>query len=160
MGNIFKLGTKYSEPLGATYLDQNGREQPIIMGSYGIGPARIAAAAIEQYADEKGIIWPVSIAPFQVHLVLVQPADSQQSAMAEKLNADMMAAGLEVLYDERDISPGAKFADAELLGCPVRVTIGKRAAADGMAEVQIRSGGRSEERRVGKECRSRWSPDH
>ncbi|GBE57411.1 proline--tRNA ligase [bacterium BMS3Abin01] len=141
VGNIFKLGTKYSEPLGATYLDQNGREQPIIMGSYGIGPARIAAAAIEQYADEKGIIWPVSIAPFQVHLVLVQPADSQQSAMAEKLNADMMAAGLEVLYDERDISPGAKFADAELLGCPVRVTIGKRAAADGMAEVQIRSGG-------------------
>ena len=141
VGNIFKLGTKYSEPLGATYLDRDGREQPIIMGSYGIGPARVAAAAIEQSADEKGIVWPVSIAPFQVHLVLVQPSDSQQAAMAEKLNADMMAAGLEVLYDERDISPGAKFADAELLGCPVRVTIGKRAAASGTAEIQLRRGG-------------------
>lgn len=141
VGNIFKLGTKYSEPLGATYLDEYGKERTIIMGSYGIGPARIAAAAIEQYADEKGIVWPASIAPFAVHLVLVQPKDSAQAAMAEKLYTDLSAAGIEVLFDERDISPGAKFADAELLGCPVRATIGKRSAAEGMVEVQLRSGG-------------------
>lgn len=141
VGNIFKLGTKYSEPLGATYLDEDGKERPIIMGSYGIGPARIAAAAIEQGADDRGIVWPLSIAPFAVHLVLVQPKDSGQAAIAEKLYTDLSAAGVEVLYDDRDIGPGAKFADAELLGCPVRVTIGKRAVKDGAAEVQLRGSG-------------------
>jgi prolyl-tRNA synthetase len=141
VGNIFKLGTKYSEPLGATYLDESGKEELIIMGSYGIGPARIAAAAIEQGADEKGIVWPSSIAPFHVHLVLVQPRDSRQAAMAEKINTDLTGAGLEVLFDERDISPGVKFADAELLGCPLRVTIGKHSAAEGTAELQLRRDG-------------------
>ncbi len=141
IGNIFKLDTKYSEPLGAKYLDVNGKEQTIIMGSYGIGPARIAAAAVEQLSDEKGIVWPVSIAPFAVHLALVQPADSQQTAIAEKLYAELMAADVEVLLDDRMVSPGVKFADAELLGCPLRVTIGKRSVADGAAEVLIRRGG-------------------
>ena len=141
IGNIFKLGTKYSKPLGATFLDENGKEQNIIMGSYGIGPARIAAAAVEQLADDKGIVWPVSIAPFTIHLALVQPADSQQTAIAEKLYSELMAAGVEVLLDDRDISPGVKFKDAELLGCPLRVTVGKRAVADGNVEVQARGGG-------------------
>lgn len=141
VGNIFKLGTKYSDPLGATYLDEDGKEHPIIMGSYGIGPARIAAAAIEQGSDDKGIVWPASIAPFSVHLVLVQPGDSSQAAIAEKLFSDLRAAGIEVLFDDRDIGPGAKFADAELLGCPVRVTIGKKSVKDGAAEVQLRESG-------------------
>ncbi|MHB9112421.1 MAG: proline--tRNA ligase [Thermoleophilia bacterium] len=141
IGNIFKLGIKYSDPMKATYLDVNGKEQKIIMGSYGIGPARIAAAAVEQLADEKGIVWPASIAPFSIHLVLVQPKDSQQTAMAEKLYADLMAAESQVLFDDRAISPGVKFSDAELLGCPIRVTIGKRSVADGTVEVQLRGDG-------------------
>ncbi|MHB1325083.1 MAG: proline--tRNA ligase [Thermoleophilia bacterium] len=141
IGNIFKLGTKYSEPLGATYLNESGKEQNIIMGSYGIGPARIVAAAVEQLADEKGIIWPVNIAPFAIHVALVQPADSHQTAIAEKLYADLMAAGAEVLLDDRAVSPGVKFKDAELLGCPLRVTIGKRTVAEGSVEVQVRRGG-------------------
>lgn len=149
VGNIFKLGTKYSEPLNATYLDENGKEHPLIMGSYGIGPARIAAAAIEQLADEKGIVWPAAIAPFEAHLVLVQPADNQQSAIAEKVYSQLMANGVETLIDDRDISPGVKFADAELLGCPVRVTVGKRTVSSGQVEVQIRRGGEEHEFEIG-----------
>ncbi len=141
IGNIFKLGTKYSKPLNATYLDETGKEREIIMGSYGIGPARIAAAAIEQLADERGIVWPAAIAPFAVHLVLVQPQDSQQAAMAEKLYADLMGAGIDTLLDDRKISPGVKFTDAELLGLPIRIIIGKRAVAGGRLEVQSRRSG-------------------
>jgi len=141
IGNIFKLGTKYSEPMNATFLDENGKEQKIIMGSYGIGPARIAAAAVEQLSDEKGIAWPASIAPFSIHLVLVQPKDSQQTAIAEKLYSELMAAGAEVLFDDRVISPGVKFKDAELLGCPVRATVGKRSVAESKVEVQLRGSG-------------------
>jgi len=140
IGNIFKLGTKYSEPLGASYLDEDGKEKPLIMGSYGIGPARVAAAAVEQLADEKGIVWPAAIAPFEVHLVLMQPGDADQTAMAEKLYRNLSANGIEVLLDDRDIRPGAKFADAELLGCPLRLTIGKRSVADSTVEVQVRRG--------------------
>jgi prolyl-tRNA synthetase len=140
IGNIFKLGTKYSKPLGATYLDEDGKEQPIVMGSYGIGPARVAAAAVEQLADGKGIVWPLAIAPFAVHLALVQPADSQQKAVAEKLYAELMSRGVEVLLDDRSVSPGVKFAEAELLGCPLRVTVGKRTLAENAVEVQIRRG--------------------
>ncbi|MHB1390750.1 MAG: proline--tRNA ligase [Thermoleophilia bacterium] len=140
IGNIFKLGVKYSGPMGANFLDENGKEQPLIMGSYGIGPARIAAAAVEQLADEKGIVWPAAIAPFETHLVLMQPADEEQAAIAEKLYRHLSAAGVEVLLDDRDIRPGAKFADAELLGCPIRLTIGNRSLAEGMVEVQVRRG--------------------
>ena len=140
IGNIFKLGTKYSKPLGATYLDEDGKEQPIVMGSYGIGPARVAAAAVEQLADDKGIVWPLAIAPFAVHLALVQPADGQQKAIAEKLYAELMSRGVEVLLDDRSVSPGGKFAEAELLGCPLRITIGKRTLAENAVEVQIRRG--------------------
>ena len=141
IGNIFKLGVKYSQPLGASYLDERGKEKPVIMGSYGIGPARVAAAAIEQLADEMGIVWPPAIAPFAAHLVLVQPADSRQAAMAQKLYSELMSSGIEVLLDDRAVSPGVKFAEAELLGCPVRVTVGKRAIAGGAVEVQLRRGG-------------------
>ncbi len=141
IGNIFKLGTKYSEPLGATYLDPDGVEQPIVMGSYGIGPARIAAAAVEQGNDEAGIVWPRAIAPFDVHLVLIGAAGTPQAELAERLFGELTELGLAVLLDDReDKKPGEKFVEAELLGCPVRVTIGKRTLPDGPLEVQVRRG--------------------
>lgn len=141
VGNIFKLGTKYSVPLGATYLDAEGKERPVVMGSYGIGPARIAAAAIEQGADESGIVWPKAIAPFDVHLVLIGDADTPQGGYAEGLFAELTGLGLEVLFDDRaGMSPGEKFVEAELLGCPLRVTVGKRTLPDGPLEVQVRRG--------------------
>ncbi len=140
IGNIFKLGTRYSEPLGARYLDEQGREQLVWMGSYGIGPARIAAAAVEQYADEHGISWPRAIAPFAVHLVSVGKAGSPERDAAERLYAALDAAELEVIYDDRDAGPGEKFADAELLGVPLRLTVGRRALESGVAEAQQRRG--------------------
>jgi prolyl-tRNA synthetase len=139
-GNIFKLGTRYSEPLGATYLDENGREQFIVMGSYGIGPARITAAAIEQYADEQGISWPRAIAPWDVEIVAIGKAGTPEREAAEKLYEELEQAGLKVLLDDRDAGPGEKFADAELLGVPLRVTVGKRALESGRAEAQARRG--------------------
>jgi prolyl-tRNA synthetase len=140
VGNIFKLGTRYSEPLGATYLDEDGTEKHIWMGSYGIGPARILAAAVEQYADEAGIAWPKAIAPFDVHLVtLGKPGEPAREA-ADKLYEELKQAGLDTLYDDRESSAGEKFADAELLGCPIRLTLGKRGVEAGEVEVQIRRG--------------------
>jgi prolyl-tRNA synthetase len=140
VGNIFKLGTRYSEPFGATYLDENGVAQPIWMGSYGLGPARITAAAIEQFADEKGISWPRAIAPFDLHLVALGREGSEERALGERMYEELQATGLKVLYDDRDAGPGEKFADAELLGVPVRVTVGRRTLADGEVEVQVRRG--------------------
>ncbi|HYM56793.1 MAG TPA: proline--tRNA ligase, partial [Solirubrobacteraceae bacterium] len=126
VGNIFKLGTRFSEPLGATYLDESGRSQLIWMGSYGIGPARIAAAAVEQYADEQGIAWPRVLAPFDVELVGLGREGTEERAVADRLYGELSAGGLDVLYDDRDAGPGEKFADAELLGCPLRLTVGRR----------------------------------
>jgi prolyl-tRNA synthetase len=140
VGNIFKLGTFYSERLDATYLDESGRQQAIWMGSYGFGPARAAAAAVEQYADEQGISWPRTIAPFDVHLVTLGKAGSEERVLADSLYTNLYAAGLQVIYDDRDAGPGEKFADAELLGCPVRVTVGRRSMAAGELEIQIRRG--------------------
>src|SRR5579864_174095 len=140
VGNIFKLGTRYSEPLGARYLDESGSEQLIWMGSYGFGPARATAAAIEQYADEHGISWPRSIAPFDVEIVVLGKEGAEERAVADRLYDDLRATGLETLYDDRDLNPGEKFADAELLGCPLRLTIGRRALASSEAEVQVRRG--------------------
>jgi prolyl-tRNA synthetase len=146
IGNIFKLGTKYSEPLGATYLDENGQEQLIVMGSYGIGPARVAMAAIEQGHDDNGIIWPTGIAPFDVHIVLIGDADSPQGAYADMLWAELSDIGLEVLLDDRpDLRPGEKFVEADLLGCPVRLTVGKRTLPDGQLEVMVRRTGEKSE---------------
>jgi prolyl-tRNA synthetase len=140
VGNIFKLGTRYSEPLGATYLDEGGEERPIVMGSYGIGPARIAAAAIEQYADEHGISWPVSIAPFDVHLVGLGKPGTDEHGLAERVYGELTDVGLEVLYDDRDLRPGEKFVEAELLGCPLRIVAGKRSLESGELEAQVRRG--------------------
>jgi prolyl-tRNA synthetase len=141
VGNIFKLGTKYSVPLKAMYLDEDGQEKPVVMGSYGIGPARIAAAAVEQGHDKDGIVWPQSIAPFQVHLTVVNVRDAAMAGIAEQLYTDLTRAGLEVLYDDRDERPGVKFKDADLLGMPLRVTVGSRAVKDGVVEVRRRRGG-------------------
>jgi prolyl-tRNA synthetase len=140
VGNIFKLGTRYSEPLGATYLTQGGVAAPVWMGSYGIGPARIAAAAVEQFSDQQGISWPRAIAPFDVHLVTLGKAGSEELAVSERLYEELLADGVETLYDDRDASPGEKFADAELLGVPLRVTVGRKALAAGELEVQLRRG--------------------
>jgi prolyl-tRNA synthetase len=140
VANIFKLGTRYSEPLGARYLDEQGKEQPIVMGSYGIGPARIVAAAIEQFHDEQGIAWPRALAPFDVELLTLGKEGEEARAVADRLYDELRAAGLDVLYDDRDGSAGEKFADAELLGCPLRLTIGKRGLEAGQVDAQIRRG--------------------
>jgi prolyl-tRNA synthetase len=139
VGNIFKLGTRFSEPLDATYLDESGNEQLIWMGSYGIGPARICAAAVEQFADEQGISWPRSLSPYDVHLVGLGKPGTEEHALAERLYGELREAGLDVIYDDReDLGPGGKFADAELLGCPLRLTAGKRSLASGELEAQVR----------------------
>jgi len=138
IGNIFKLGTTYSIPLGARYLDEGGKEQPVVMGSYGIGPARVAAAAIEQLSDADGIVWPWSIAPFHVHIVVVSGRDAEQVRAAEAIYAACGQRGLEVLLDDRDERPGVKFKDADLLGIPVRVTVGNALARDGVVEIRTR----------------------
>jgi prolyl-tRNA synthetase len=144
VAGIFKLGTFYSEPLGATYLDEGGAERPIVMGSYGIGPARIMAAAIEQQADERGIVWPRSIAPWQIHLVGLGRAADDTTAAAERIYDELRASGADVLYDDRDAGTGEKLTDAELLGCPLRLTVGPRALAEGMIEAQLRKSGAEE----------------
>lgn len=146
VGNIFKLGTRYSVPLGATFLDENGKEQPVVMGSYGIGPARIIAAAAEQFADEKGLAWPMPLAPWQVHLVSLSKPDEEERAAADRLYEELLEAGLEVIYDDRDAGPGQKLTDAELLGCPLRVVVGRRGLADGIYEGSERRSG--EEHRI------------
>jgi prolyl-tRNA synthetase len=140
VGNIFKLGTRYSEPLEASYLDEHGAEHPVWMGSYGIGPARIVAAAVEQFADEHGISWPRSLAPFAVHLVALGKSGTPERDAADELYATLCDGGVEVLYDDRDLAPGEKFADAELLGCPLRLTVGRRSLESGEIEVQKRRG--------------------
>ncbi|MFT4048394.1 MAG: proline--tRNA ligase [Solirubrobacterales bacterium] len=141
IGNIFKLGTRYSEALGATFLDEEGKEHPIVMGSYGIGPARVAAAAVEQLADDAGIVWPKAIAPFDVHLVVLgKDPNGPERTAADKLYDELRASGVDVVYDDRNGGPGAKFADAELLGCPLRITLGGRSLESGELEVQVRRG--------------------
>ncbi len=137
VGHIFKLGTHYSEPLGATYLDESGRERPIVMGSYGIGPGRIMAAAVEQNHDEQGIAWPRPLAPFDVHVVALPGLEAQ----ATEVEAALAGAGHEVLVDDRDQRAGEKFADADLIGCPVRITIGRKTLEDGSVDVRERATG-------------------
>ncbi|HEV7563695.1 MAG TPA: proline--tRNA ligase [Solirubrobacterales bacterium] len=141
VGNIFKLGTRYSDPLGASFLDENGKERAIVMGSYGIGPARILAAAIEQRADERGIVWPASIAPWAVHLVSLAKAGEPEREVADGIYEALLGAGVETLYDDRDAGPGEKLTDAELLGCPLRLVAGRRGLAEGIVEASERAGG-------------------
>ena len=141
VANIFKLGTRYSAPLQATYLDEGGSENDIVMGSYGIGPARIVAAAAEQLGDGKGLCWPKAIAPWTVHLVSLSKPDEPERATADGLYEELLQAGLEVLYDDRDAGPGQKLTDAELIGCPLRVVVGRRGLADGIYEASERRSG-------------------
>jgi prolyl-tRNA synthetase len=145
IGNIFQLGTRYSEPLGASYLDESGVERPIVMGSYGIGPARIVAAAIEQRADERGIVWPTALAPWQVQLVSLAKTGESEREAADSLYEALCNGGAEVLYDDRDAGPGEKLTDAELLGCPLRVVVGRRGLAKGVVEASERAGGAEHE---------------
>ena len=142
VGNIFKLGTKYAAALGASYLDESGVEHPIVMGSYGIGPARTMAAIVEQHHDEHGIAWPRSVAPYGVHIVALPGLEEQAGALADRLEAQ----GHDVLLDDRDARAGEKFADADLIGCPVRVTVGRKTLEDGAVDVRERATG--EESRV------------
>jgi prolyl-tRNA synthetase len=146
IGNIFKLGTKYSMGLGAMYLDEQGQQKPVVMGSYGIGPARICAAAVEQRHDADGVVWPWAIAPFQVHLVPIAGKDGAQTAAAEAIYRELAEAGFEVLMDDRDERAGVKFKDADLLGCPIRVTVGQGLVKEGVVEVRERPS--REDRRV------------
>ncbi|HEV7484004.1 MAG TPA: proline--tRNA ligase [Solirubrobacterales bacterium] len=145
VGNIFKLGTRYSEPLGATYSDEDGVERPVVMGCYGMGPARIIAAAIEQGADERGIVWPLALAPWQVHLVSLAKAGEPEREAADRLYEELREAGIEVLYDEREAGAGQKLTDAELLGCPLRIVVGRRGLANGIVEASERAGGAEHE---------------
>lgn len=138
VGHVFLLGTRYAEPMGATFLDEQGATRTMEMGCYGIGITRIAAAAIEQHHDGGGIIWPMSIAPYQVALLSLGAREAAVAGAADQLYEQLLALGVEVLYDDRDERPGAKFADADLLGIPLRVAIGKRSVKDGVAELKWR----------------------
>jgi len=140
LGHIFKLETYYSEPFGATYLDESGHEQLLVMGSYGIGPARTMAAIVEQHHDEQGIVWPASVAPYDAHVVTLPGLDAQGDDAAAALETG----GLEVLLDDRDQRAGEKFADADLIGCPIRVTVGKKTLDDGAVDVRDRGTGKEE----------------
>ena len=145
VGHIFNFGSFYSEPLGATFLDEDGTEKPLLGGSYGIGPGRVMAAAVEQHHDEHGIRWPAELAPYDVHVIALAGAEE----IAERAAAAFDAAGKDVLLDDRDQRAGEKFADADLIGCPIRVTAGKKSLEDGAVDVRDRSTG--EERRVAVE---------
>ncbi len=144
MGQVFKLGTRYSETMGAYFLDADGKQQPAVMGSYGIGTERLLAAVVEANHDERGIIWPAEIAPFHVHLVALQPQREDVGAAAEKLYDHLRSNGADVLYDDRDETPGVKFNDADLLGMPLRVTVSPRNLDKGSVELRVRGGDENE----------------
>ena len=146
VGNIFQLGTRYSEALGASFLDEQGRERPVIMGSYGIGVGRLLACVAEEHHDENGLSLPVTVAPYQVHLVSLAKSEGPALSAAEALYEELTSAGVEVLYDDRGENPGVKFNDADLIGCPLRVTVGDRGLKKGTLEVKLRGdSGRGEE---------------
>ncbi len=139
VGQVFKLGTKYSKSMNCTFLDEQGKEQPMVMGCYGIGVTRTVAATIEQNYDADGIIWPWPIAPFQIHLLSLDPANPEVSSLADQVEKELEAAGFEVLHDEREgLSPGAKFKDADLLGFPLRILVGARGLKEGLIELRDR----------------------
>ena len=140
-GQVFTLGTKYSKALGATFLDENGREQPMVMGCYGIGVGRTMAAAVEQNNDENGIIWPKAIAPFEVVVVPVNAKNEEQLQLAESIYAELKKAGVDVLLDDRKDRAGVKFKDADLIGYPLRITVGPKAVAEDVVELKIRRSG-------------------
>jgi prolyl-tRNA synthetase len=140
VGHVFKLGTRYSEAMNATFLDENGKSKPMIMGCYGIGVSRTLAAVAEQFNDENGLIWPTNIAPYQLHLIAVNMKDDSQRSLAEELYADLLDSRYEILFDDRHERPGVKFADSDLIGLPFRITVGKK-AVDGIVELRVRKTG-------------------
>jgi prolyl-tRNA synthetase len=142
VGHIFKFGDRYSTPLGATFLDEDGRVKPLVGGSYGVGPARVMAALIEQRHDEQGIMWPAAVSPYDVHVVALSGVEEPAAAVERALEA----AGKRVLLDDRDQRPGEKFADADLIGVPLRVTVGRKTLEDGAVDLRDRATG--EERRL------------
>ena len=144
VGQVFKLGTKYSESMGAYYKDENMKDHPIVMGCYGIGVTRTLAAVVEQNHDENGIIWPMSVAPYHVIITVMKPDDETQAKVADEIYSKLMSAGAEVMLDDRKERPGVKFKDADLLGIPIRITVG-RGAADGMVEYKLRRDADKEE---------------
>ena len=146
VGHIFNFGSFYSEPLGATFLDEDGQEKPLLGGSYGIGPGRVMAAIVEKHNDEYGISWPASVAPYDVHIVAIGAAGAEAMETADGIVAALEEAGRSVLLDDRDERPGEKFADADLIGLPTRITAGKKTVEDGAVDVRDRATG--EERRV------------
>src|SRR5213592_2467589 len=146
LGHIFKLGTFYSEPFGATYLDEDGQEKLLVMGSYGIGPARTMAAIVEQHHDDNGIEWPAAVAPYDVHVVVIPGMEEHAQSVAGALSA----AGLDVLVDDREARAGEKFADADLIGCPVRVTVGRKIAEGGTVDIRQRAKGEDNAVSVGE----------
>ena len=139
VGHIFKLGAVYSAPLDATYLDEQSVEHPLVMGCYGIGPGRVLAAVVEQRHDERGIVWPASVAPYDAHVLSLGGGSDDVAGLAADVAQELSAAGRDVLLDDRDARPGEKFADADLLGCPLRVTVGKKSLDDGSVDVRRRS---------------------
>ena len=138
MGQVFKLHTKYSQALDATYLDENGQEQLMVMGCYGVGVSRTMAAAIEQHHDADGIVWPASIAPYQVVIVPINTKDEPQMTMAEQIYRELSAAGVEVVLDDREERSGVKFKDADLIGYPLRITVGPKALKENCVELKVR----------------------
>jgi prolyl-tRNA synthetase len=144
VGHIFNFGSRYSEPLAATFIDEDGAEKPLIGGSYGVGPARVMAAVVEQRNDEHGIVWPKSIAPYDVHVLALHGGSDEVLAEAEKVVMALGEGGVDVLYDDRDERPGEKFADADLIGSPARVIVGKRTLEDGAVDIRTRDGAADE----------------
>jgi prolyl-tRNA synthetase len=157
VGHIFKFGSRYSEPLEATFLDEDGVEKPLIGGSYGVGPGRVMATIIEQHHDENGVVWPDSVAPYDVHILALHGGAEEVLAEAENIAVALDEAGLDVLVDDRDERPGEKFADADLLGCPLRVIVGKKTLGDGQVDVRRRDGSR--EGRVPASEVVKWAQD-
>jgi prolyl-tRNA synthetase len=142
VGHIFNFGDRYSKPLNATFLDEDGQERPLLGGSYGIGPGRVMAALVEQrHQDEKAMAWPAAVAPYHVHLVALAATGEGVLELAEKAASTLDAQGLEVLLDDRDLRPGEKFADADLIGCPIRLTVGKKSLEDGSLDMLVRNTG-------------------
>jgi prolyl-tRNA synthetase len=143
VSQVFQLGTKYSESMGATFTDEEGKEQPFVMGCYGVGITRTLAAVVEQHSDERGIVWPASVAPYELDVIAVGKGE-EASALAEKVYADASAAGLETVIDDREESAGVKFADADLIGFPVQIVVGRR-SGEGIVELKSRATGEREE---------------
>jgi prolyl-tRNA synthetase len=139
VGHIFDFGTFYSSPLEATFLDEDGTEKPLLGGSYGIGPGRVLAAAVEQHYDDRGILWPDAIAPYDVHVLALHGGSDEVLSAAETVAAELDAGGFAVLLDDRDERPGEKFADADLVGCRVRVTVGRKTLDDDAVDVRRRA---------------------